>query len=515
MIKTLGRLATLLLFICLNLSALQAGTVTSTVESKEILQGESVLLNITIVGEEFDTLPNIPRVGGAEVLSSTRSMKTRIMTVNGKATMEQTSVLMLEFKPTTDITIPAFQMSIDGEVQSTEPIEIKIVKSKPKRKQETKFLIEMNATKGHLMVGEPLIVNIYFKQIKNVDVMSIDYKKPEFKLFFSKRIGDENNYEDGEYKVHKLTYLLLAKEEGNLTINPATVKVAERVQPNQVGGWFSAAPKWSAAQSLSLTIQAKNPSKSFDAMGIYRLKESIDTQMVKINKPVNLKLIVEGEGSLEDFEGPSFDISGVTIYSDDAEVESKIIRDKLFSRYTKSYVFISDHDFKIPSKEISVYDYYQKKIKIIKSKAYNIVIDGASNSSSDTTVYTKNRVDDTASSKAMLREEITRNLTWNIPSEMMLFVSFLLGGVVALILRPFLSKIKRVEFFKSNRKKVPLDKALIILYPHMNESREVEEMVRHLYEIQQGKDIEIDRTKLELLLRYYRKKESDSLVVLA
>jgi hypothetical protein len=487
---------------------LYAGKITSHVASKEILQGESVILTITIVGEEFDTLPNIPRIGGAKVLGSNRSMKTRILTVNGKAVMEQTSILMLEFRPTTALIIPAFQMMIDGELKSTEPIEINIVKTKPTSDEESKFLIEMNSTKEHIMVGEPLVVNVFFKQKTDVDVVSIDYKEPPFKAFFSKRIGTEKSYKDGSYTVQKLTYLLIAKEEGSLTITPARVKVAQRGGKNQSGGWFASTPTWSSTYSSALTIQAKNPLEHFDAIGIYRINESVDTQKIEANKPIHLKFTMEGEGSLEDFEGLSFNISGVTIYSDDAKIESQLIKNKLFSRYTKSYVFISDHDFKIPSKEITVYDYNTKMLKTLMTKAYDITIEGGSNSSASPTVYTKNSVDMASSKNISSVEENHTNIIWKVPSYMMLFLSFFVGGIIGLLLRPYLPLLKDIKFLKSKKRKVGLDEALLLLYPHMNESREAEKMVRLLYARQRGEEVEIDKEKLEYLVRYYRQKEN-------
>jgi len=504
MMKILGRLSLLIAF-CFGL--LQAGGITSTVKSREILKGESVILTITVVGENFETLPDIPMVGGAKVLGSNRSMKTRMLIRDGKNIMEQTAILMLEFQPTTSITIPSFQVNIDGELKSTKPIDISIVKKRAKVEQKDDFLMEMNATKDSVVVGEPLVVNIYFKQKENLDVTSIDYKAPLFKSFFSKRIGGENNYKDGDYMVHQLTYLLVAKEEGNISINPATVKVAKRVHNSKNGDWFSATPEWSSAKSVGLNIQAKKLSNSFDAIGVYRLKESIDTQMVKPNKPINLKLIIEGEGSLEDFEGIKFDITGVTVYSDDAKIESKLIRDKLFSRYTKSYAFISDHDFTIPSKQIRVYDYQQKKLRIISSKSYNIVIDSISNNYKAPAVYTKDNMDIISSSRSDISKKIKQNIVWNIPSWLMLFSSFLIGMIVTLLLRPHIHKLKKLKFFKST-KRVPFNEALITLYPHINDSMEVENMVEELYNIQQGKDIKIDRDRLEFLLKYYIDKET-------
>ncbi len=504
MIKTLG---SILFLLYLNLTVLYAGKITSHVASKEILKGESVLLTITIVGEEFDTLPNIPRIGGAKVLGSNRSMKTRILTVEGKVVMEQTSILILEFRPTTNLTIPAFQMMIDKELKSTKSIDISIVTSKPKREEESQFLIEMNSTKDRVMVGEPLVVNVFFKQKTDVDVVSIDYKKPPFKAFFSKRIGGEKSYKDGSYTVKKLTYLLIAKEEGNLTIAPARVKVAQRVVKGQSGGWFSSTPTWSSTYSSALTIKAKKSLEHFNAIGIYRIKEGVDKQKIEVNKPIHLKFKIEGEGSLEDFEGISFNISGVTIYSDDAKIESHLIKNKLFSSYSKSYVFISDHDFEIPSKEIIIYDYHTKMLKTLTTKAYNITIEGGSNSSASPTVYTKNSVDMASSNNIGSVEECQTNIIWNVPPYMMLLLSFFVGGIIGVMLRPYLFLLKDIKLLK-NKNKVGVDEALLLLYPHMNESAEAEKMVRLLYSRQRGEAVEIDKEKLDHLVRFYRQKEN-------
>ena len=504
MTRTLG---SLLFIIYLNLTLLKAGTITSTVESKEILKGESILLTITIVGQEFDTLPNIPRISGAKVLGSNRSMKTRIITVNGKAVMEQTSVLILEFRPTTDIVIPAFQMRIDNELKSSEPINIRIVSTKPKSSQEAKFLIEMNATKTSVMVGEALITNVFFKQKRGVDILSIDYKEPLFKEFFSKRIGEEKRFNDGNYTVQKLSYLLIAKQDGNFTINPARVRVAEREKRSQVNGWFATTPKWSSAQSLGINIQVKKALHSVNAVGSYRLSDSIDTQEIEVNKPVNLKFMIEGEGSLEDFEGIKFDISGVTIYSDDAKIESKVVNDKLFSSYTKSYAFISAHDFEIPSKEITVYDYNSKTLKTLRTKAYKIVVNAGSSSSDEPTVYTKNSVDINSVVKDTSAQKSITDIRWEVPSYLMLILSFFIGAVLALLFRPYFSKLKNIKIFKSKKIRVNMDEALLLLYPHMNENVEVENMVRLLYMNQKGKDIEIDKTELEVLVQHYQKRK--------
>ncbi len=509
-------LGSILILISFNLSFLQAGSITSRVEHKEILKGESVILSIAIVGVEFDTLPDIPRIGGAKVLGSKRSVQSRILTVKGKAVMEQTAVLMLEFKPTTSLSIPSFQVTIDGELKQSEPIDITIVKERAKSQEEPKFLMEMNSTKERVMLGEPLIVNVYFKQRKNIEVKRTEYKDPIFKGFTSERIGDEKSYKEGNYTVHKLSYTLLAKEDGNITIDPVSVRISYKDRQSQASsGWFSTPPTWISAESLPLHIQAINPSESFDVMGSYRMQEDIDTQIVAPNKPINLKLIIEGEGSLSDFDGLMFDIAGVTVYSDDAKIEHKIIKDKLFSTYTKSYVFISDHDFVIPSNQIVVYDYNNKSIKNMRTKSYTIKVDGGSKSSASSAVYTKNRLDieSSSTSSSILSKIKDMNITLEVTSWMYLFASFLLGSIVTLLLYPYIANMKKIKLFGSKKYKMSFSEALATLYPYMNDNAKVEDMVRTLYDIEKGAMVNIDKEELERLVKYYHNKESEGLIL--
>lgn len=506
MIKNLGNFFKSILFIIsFTFSSLDAGSITSVVESKNILKGESVILTITIIGEKYETLPNIPRIVGAEVIGSNRSTKTRVILVNGKEIMEQVSILMLEFKPTTNITIPAFQMSIDGVMKSTQPIDINIVKSKPKKKADRlNFLIEMSSSKKSATVGEPFVIHVRFKQKENVEVKSIDYKEPHFNGFFSKRVENEK-YEEESYTVNKLTYLLIAKDEGTIHIPPVEVRIEKKVKPD-TDGFFSSKASWSVIKSSDLNIKIKKSIEKFDIAGDYKIKEGVDTQKIEINKPVNLKFLLEGEGSLEEFDGLKFDISGVTIYSDEPNIESKIIKDKLFSSYQTSYVFISDHDFEIPSKKIVVYNYHTKTIKILKTKAYKIVVEGSSKSLISPTVYTKNSVDFGSMENSISRWKGV-DITWKIPPSAMLVLFFVLGGITALILKAFGANLNIFKLFKSKKyNRITHKEALCILYPHMNDTPEVEKITRALYLQQKGENVEIDRNRLKTLLIYYREK---------
>ncbi len=503
MIRTLGSRIRKLFFIVLIIgqwSLLQAGSVTATVDESEIVEGNSVLLTLTVVGEQSDKLPDISEINGIPVESSSRNFGSSFTSINGQNKMEHTQSLTLEFKPDGNMTIPSFQVKVDGKIEATEPINLTLVKAKvglPNSDEKFSLDIKLNKSKAYL--GEPIIATVLFKQRRNIDVMDIQYEQPAFKDFFSKVIGQQKNYNKGEYAFLELQYLLIPKHDGNLTLEPARAKVAERVRQKQFGGWFSDVPQWSNLTSPSLILEVIKPSKAHDVVGNFKLNEHIDSQKVEVNKPVNLQIEITGEGSLDDFEGLKFELDGVTIYSDDAKVESKLVGEKVESHYVKSFVFIADHDFTIPSKTIRVYDYRTDEVKLLTTKSYDIKVNGAKQAMVQPMVYTKNSRENNTTNNTISSTTLVNTL----PSIVALFLAFVLGVVVTLLLKylPTLVLSKwRMKKFGFN-----YDEALQVLYPKMSQSPDVEAMVRQLYAIKQGdKSIQIDKEVLKAMLKHYQ-----------
>ncbi len=359
------------------------------------------------------------------------------------------------------------------------------------------FSLDMELSKTEALVGEPIIVTIKFGQIKGINVVDIEYQQPKFKGFFNKVIGEQKNYIKENYSYMELRYLLIAKHDGNMRLDPACIKVAVASGKRKFGGWFSKTPKWSHLISDSPLLTIKKNNGDFDILGDYTLKDNIDIKEVETNKPVNLKIQLQGEGNLDDYEGLKFDISGVTVYSDDAKIESKLVGEELKSRYIKQFVFISDHNFTIPSKTIRLYNYKTGEIDELKTKEYQIKIKGLPSTDIIPTVYTKNRV---TSSAEIKDKEVGYEIDWVVPSWAMLLGAFILGMVTTPIIYISLQSFSKFRF-KGFR--IDMDKALIKLYPRISESREVEDMVRVLYDKKQGKKVKIDKTLLKSLMEKY------------
>jgi len=480
-----------------------AAAVEATVSNTEVVQGNMVQLKITANGNRT-TFPNIKEIEGVPVLGRHQGQNNSYTYINGEMKNTRTTTLVLTFAPQKNMTIPSYSVNIDGTVYKTKPIDIKIVKSTlPKAGSNEKFSLQIRSDKQSVIIGEPLLATVYFSLQNGVRLSeNPQYNKPEFKGFFVKELGDEKSYNVGKRQVTELRYMLIPKSEGNFTVGPATAKigVADRNRRDMFGRFFGTT--WVPIASNMVDIEVKAKPQESDLVGSFTMEQHIDSQSVKANKPVNLTVKITGEGSLEDFEFPNYEIDGVTVYSDDAQITTDLSNHTITSSYVKRFAFISDHDFVIPAKNISVYDTKSQTLKELKIPLYEISIEGikqikpAAISTSEANrgvVQTNLKVPQ----KSMLDNgEPEVSIEENATEWWMVILAFVSGMIVMLLVR-YLPDFK----MKRHVGNYSEEEALKILYPHMSESAETEEMVRKLYAKKNGdKSVMIDKKILKEIL---------------
>jgi hypothetical protein len=478
-----------------------AAGVEAVLSNTEVVQGNMVQLRIKASGNRA-TFPDIEEIGGAKVLGRHQSSNNSISYINGKMSSERTTSLVLTFAPQHDMTIPSYSVEVDGKIYKTEPLKLKVVKSSaPQAAASKRFSLTMRADKKSVIVGEPLVVTVYFSLQNGVRLSeNPQYRKPEFKGFFVKEIGNERSYREGNRQVTELKYLLTPKTEGNYTVGPATAKigVADTSRRDMFGRFFGTV--WTPIASNTVEIEVKPAPQETDLVGSFTIESSTDAQSVKANKPVNLTVRIEGTGSLEDFEFPNYEIDGVTVYSDDAKVETRIEGKALHSTYVKSFAFISDHDFKIPPRTLSVYDPAKKMVEKLEIPAYQIRVEGKAQhvtvgNDAEAGVVQTNLKQEKRDGQACVREKSIEDMPW------WLLVAAFVSGMVAMYL------LQHLPAMKWKRKTNPFkeSEALKILYAHTNDSKEVEEMVRKLYARKNGdKSVVIDKKALREMVERYR-----------
>ncbi len=481
-------------------SALNAASVEAILSNDEIVQGNMAQLKIVAHGNRA-AFPNITEIAGSKVLGKHQSSNNSISYINGKMTTDRSTSLVLTFAPQKDMTIPSYSVNIDGTVYKTAPLKLKVVKANaPQVANSNKFSLQLRANKTSVLVGEPLVVTVFFSVSKNVRLsQNPEYTKPDFNGFFVKELGNEKSYMQGNYQVTELGYLLVPKQEGNFTVGPATAKVGlvDTSRRDMFGRFFGTV--WRPIASNTLEIKVKPTPQDTDLIGSFTLKSRIDKNQVKANKPVNLTIEIKGEGNLEDFEFPAYEIDGVTLYSDDAKIETEVTNNQLKSHYVKTFVFIADHDFTIPARSISVYDTKENKVVTLEIPSYDISVEADSNSKAVSTtgstpeegIVQTNLKQQENQQKSQVKKE--QNVAW-----WMLIVSFVFGMFIMYI-------GKLLPQFKRKPNPFKEEEALKILYGHMSEDKAVEEMVRKLYARKNGdKSVQIDKKELKAMVERFR-----------
>jgi len=476
---------------------LHADSVEASVNTQEVVNGNSVLLSIKAVGKSVE-FPKIDQINGVDI-ADTGSSKSTSMSITPQGMVSETSIVKKYlFVPTHDMTIPAYTVNISGVKYKTKPISIKVVQSQaPAIQNSTKSSFVLKSDKKSVYVGESFVVSLYISipnTLKNAQIGN--FSGPTSQDFFIKPVDGQKDYQVKDALVIKKQYIVTAKKEGNLTINSAYAKLgqADRSKRDIFGRYGI---RWSPIASNSLGMEVKAQEKDTDLVGSFKINTKIDTQKVKANKPVNLTIEIKGKGNLEDFEFPKYEIDGVTIYSDKAKIESHLEGTVFMSTYTKSFAFISDGNFSIPKRSITMYDPDTKKEIVLEVKQYDIDVEGkkvTSAISGTSAVPTKAIPEKKVKEIVVEKKEKNKiEFTW------MYVLSFFLGGISVYLLRYIPDSFGRKD--KSYKE----SEVLKILYSHISKGEEVEEMVRKLYARKNGdKSVNIDKKELKDMVDRFR-----------
>jgi len=461
------------------------------VKNRKIVAGDIVKIRIIATGN-IAVFPNIERINGVKVLSHNKRITNVATYSNGEFKKERT-ILILTFAPQKNMTIPSYEVEIDGRVYTTKPVKLKVKNANTSNINGNHiFSMKLQSNKKSVVLGEAFLVTVSFSLQKSAIMTNKPrYNRPEFKGFFVEKIDKVKSYYEGNYQVTELLYILTPHSEGNFTLGPAHAKIGleDKSKSDRLNKGF--ARKWHQKASNSLEIEVIPPRAESDLVGKFSLDTKIDTQAVKANEPVNLTVKIEGKGNLNNFDFPNYEIDDVTVYTDVAKIDTKVVDGQIYSSYSKKFVFISENFFSIPEHIFSVYDLKEGTLKELKIKALNIEV---KKSKGITTASKTSKPSESIESKENILE---KNAEVMFINRLMLLLSFILGGVFFYILS-YLPKRKRRLSKEAE--------ALKILYGHIGKDPEAEEMVRKLYARKNGdKSVKINKKRLKELMKHYWK----------
>jgi hypothetical protein len=485
-------------FFLLFSTTIKADGVRASVDTQEVVKGSSVRLSITAQGATA-AFPNILSVEDARVTSTSTSQSSSVsITSSGMKSVKETTHTYTFF-PQHDMKIPPYRILMSGKSYRTQPINIKVLPSNVPTSTNGNYHIALKSDKTIVSVGESFVVKILLTIKATMGKVEVsNYVPPSSGDFFMKQMGKQKEYKNGRSTVLEMSYVATAKQEGNFTISSAKAQlgVEDRSRQNIFRRY---GVKWIPLVSNTLNIKVNAQVKESDLVGDFGLTQNVDALSVKVNKPVNLTVRIEGKGNLEDFVFPKYEIDGVTIYSDEAKIESHLEGETLVSAYVKNFAFIGEESFVIPKRSISVYNPKSKSITTLEVKQY------------DVTIQKKKAIAATLEPKKAqgavhtnLKKEVLKNSDIKDNSEaktsnwFMLVFAFLLGAFLMYTSRWLPSFKKEINPYKEAE-------ALKILYAHISDGSEIEEMVHKLYARKNGdKSVVINKKELKEMVERFR-----------
>jgi len=436
--KNLGKiLLTLLVPICTFAS------VVATVDTTTPTKGDYVTLSLKISGEDIEK-PNISTICGVDVASS--SSQTSIVMRDGN--YQKSYILSYQFMPLMNCTIDPIQLKIDSKIAKTKPINI--VVTKQKQDKDSDFILSLVSSKKVVFVGESFKVDVIFKQKDGADAVDSKFKEPKFKGFWIKSRAKQVNYKDKNYNFVKISYLLSAQREGNQTILPAKISIAQRANSRDSWGMFMQDLRWRTYYSNALNIDVKPLPSDAKYIGDFKINVAVDKTTLDKNEALNLTLKITGNGNLEDMKSFKPHINGVTVYDEKIKIKNNQLIQKM--------AFISDNNFTIKPFVLKYFDIKTKKLKTIQTKAIKVKVN-----------YTKIKQDlvvKKPQKKQAVSELKTRDSSSSNIVVVLVFFIGIVVGVLIMLTKPW-QKFKKFKKFDVKDEKL----LLIKLLPYKNDKK--------------------------------------------
>jgi hypothetical protein len=412
--KNLGKI--LLLFILFPHAMLFA-EVQATLNPKNITLGDMATLNLSISGKDIKQ-PQIRTICGVDVIST--GTRTNIEMINGN--YKKSYILSYQFSPLKDCEIKPIEVEIDGVIQKSNSISLKL---KPvDRSKKADFILSLNTDKKNVLVGEAFDVTLLFKQKKDSGAVDSKFIAPELKGFWNKGQSKPIQFEDGDYLVTKVVFKIAAQRTGTLKISSAKMQIATRSNTRDLFGMWMQNIKWKTYFSNELNINVNPLPSGINLVGDFSISASVDKTTINANEALNVVVKIKGEGNLEDIKTLKPYVDNVNIFDEKIAIKN--------SELTQKMVFVADADFVVPPFSIKYYDAKAKKIKTISTKKIPIKVNGAK-------VKQKLTIKRQADVKKVQEAEVVKSST-NQFSYLWILLAFIIGlacGIMILIIKPW------------------------------------------------------------------------------
>ena len=247
------------------------GNVKLYLPSNNIVKNEAFIFVLEAYGNDI-TFPNISLIDGQSV----QEIASSAVTNNRNGKVIKVIQKTYSFYPIKDFILPSFEVDIDGKNYKTNEEKISIQKAS--KTQSSLFDFSIKTNNNDLYIGENFILTMVFKYKKDLDILDLSFDKPSFENFWYKQIDNTKKYEEGDFTVFEIKFLMFALKEGSQKIEALGINA--QVMDNSSYSVFSSTRN-KKIYSNELNFNIKNLPANTNLIGNFEISASVDKQIVK------------------------------------------------------------------------------------------------------------------------------------------------------------------------------------------------------------------------------------------
>ncbi len=396
--------------------------VESLVDRNEMGLGDTVTLSVSVQSSESVeiTEPRVPNLNGFDLVNSSSASSTSSKLMQGPGGMQFETVrrqdfnYMLSPKKQGTVTIPGFEVIVDGKTYNSKPISIHVSgqgsgasKTPPgmppqdemdqaeeifnqllQRRGMTEpptsrtldkntneaFFILCETDKTEVYEGEQIVVNWYIYTRGNI--LALDRLKfPDLKGFWKEIIEEVPALNFTQEIVNGMPFrkALLASHAlfpirpGISVIDEYKIKAQIQLPSNPFGAFGFGKPYTYQRSSERIEVKVKplpqegKPNSFSGAVGQFDVRSQVEGTQFPVNQPFSLKVRFEGSGNAKLIELPNLGLP-TTVETYDTKSEAKFFKNgKSYKEFQVLLIPREEGQITLPAMNFSVFDPQQKK----------------------------------------------------------------------------------------------------------------------------------------------------------
>ena len=224
--------------------------------------------------------------------------------------------------------------------------------------------------KKNIIMGEEFTLTYIFKYPKNKQLAEINFSEPLFENFKIKRRVDYNETIQKDFKIIKKSFILTAKKDGTLTIEPAYLDIAiSKGKKKRLGEYEDIDFDYKSFETKPINILVTSLSADTKLYGDFNISTFVDKTNINANQPINLTITITSNSNIaniDSIESFNLNIKDVTIYKN-----LPIIKN---NKFTQKFTILSDKSYTIPLFEIKYFNPTLKRLETKKTKPIYIKV---------------------------------------------------------------------------------------------------------------------------------------------